>query len=173
MFSFEKVQLIILRPFLRERGGSCSVRPGFVSKIFAGRCIVLETTPTSFQLSSLYQYSAQMSFQCGLRIMTVSLVMNLSKDTMFLLYLYHTELEIVLPKEMSCTQSCPAVTCFRSICCEEHCKLLCLAYLALAFRLIKSSNSELYHCCGEGTQKHPAKLGTDFGPLPAPEGWPD
>lgn len=106
-----------------------------------------------------------MSFQYGLRIMTVSLVMNLSKDTMFLLYLYHTESEIVLPKEMSCTQSCPAVTCFRSICCEERCKLLCLAYLALVFRLIKSSNSELYHCCGEGTQKHPAKLGTDFGLL--------
>lgn len=89
-----------------------------------------------------------------------SLVMNLSKYTIPPI-LYHTsESKIVLPKEMSCSQSCPAVTNFKSICCEEHCKLLCLAYLSLASRLTRSSNSEL---------KHPAKLGTDFGPLPAPE----
>ena len=99
-----------IESLFQERERSCSVRLGFVSKIVAGRCIVLKTTPASF-----FIYYTCINIQCkwvlGLvfELLLWSSVMKLRNDMIFLLYLCCTsKSEIVLPtgdvllSELSC-----------------------------------------------------------------------
>lgn len=77
-----------------------------------------------------------------------SLVMKLRKDMMVLLYLY-------IKVWNSASYACPALTRSRSICCEGHDKLLCIACLTLPFRLTASSwtGSLLGRACTEASDQ--------------------
>lgn len=82
----------------------------------------------------------------------------------------HQSLKQCFLWEMCCSQSCPAATCFKNSCWEEHCKLLCLAYLTLPCRLTMSSTSGLVHFWEKDTQKLATHSGSDLGSQAIPEG---